>query len=94
MFNEPSQLLHPSNPVLSKARLYPSFLEDGKNFACMLVLPGGGYGHVSHQEGPPVAGWLNSLESLLQKQVTAAGRPVIDSRTSVYFASFCFLSLF
>lgn len=52
MFNEPSQLLHPSNPVLSKARLYPSFLEDGKNFACMLVLPGGGYGHVSHQEGP------------------------------------------
>lgn len=61
MFNEPSQLLHPSDPVLSQARLYPSFLEDGENFACMLVLPGGGYEHVSHQEGPPVAGWLNSL---------------------------------
>ena len=61
MFNEPSQLLHPSDPVLSKARLYPSFLEDGENFACMLVIPGGGYAEVSHQEGPPVAGWLNSL---------------------------------
>ncbi len=61
MFNEPSQLLHPSDPVLSQARLYPSFLEDGENFACMLVLAGGGYEHVSHQEGPPVAGWLNSL---------------------------------
>ena len=61
MFNEPSQLFPPSDPVLSKARLYPSFLKDGENFACMLVLPGGGYAEVSHQEGPPVAGWLNSL---------------------------------
>ncbi len=61
MFKEPSQLLHPTDPVLSNARLYPSLLEDGERFACILVLPGGGYGHVSHQEGPPVAGWLNSL---------------------------------
>jgi acetyl esterase/lipase len=61
MFKQPSQPLHPTDPVLSQARLYPSFLEDGERFACILVLPGGGYGHVSHQEGPPVAGWLNSL---------------------------------
>lgn len=61
MFKEPSQPLHPTDPVLSKARLYPSFLEDGENFACFLVIPGGGYAEVSHQEGPPVAGWLNSL---------------------------------
>jgi acetyl esterase/lipase len=61
MFKEPSQLLHPADPVLSEARLYPYFLEDGEHFACMLVLPGGGYGHVSHQEGPPVAAWLNSI---------------------------------
>ncbi|MFP4259456.1 MAG: alpha/beta hydrolase [Opitutales bacterium] len=26
-----------------------------------LCFPGGGYAHVSHQEGPPVAGWLNSM---------------------------------
>lgn len=54
MFPEKSQPLHPDHPVLSKARLYPSFLEDGSNFACVLVLPGGGYGMVSHQEGPPL----------------------------------------
>ena len=53
--------LHPSHPVLSKARLYPAFLQDGRDFACMLVLPGGGYSHVSHQEGAPVAAWLNSI---------------------------------
>jgi len=61
MFKEPSQLLHPDHPILSNARLYPYFLEDAKNTACVLILPGGGYGHVSHQEGPPVAGWLNSI---------------------------------
>lgn len=61
MFKEPSEPLHPTDPILSQARIYPSYLEDGENFACMLVLPGGGYGMVSHQEGPPVAGWLNSL---------------------------------
>ncbi len=61
MFKEPSQPLHPDHPVLSKANLYPYFLEDAKNPACMLILPGGGYAHVSHQEGPPVAGWLNSI---------------------------------
>ena len=61
MFKEPSELLHPIDPILSQARLYPSYLEDGENFACMLVLPGGGYSMISHQEGPPVAGWLNSL---------------------------------
>jgi acetyl esterase/lipase len=61
MFKEPSELLHPSDPILSKARIYPSYLEDGENFACVLILPGGGYHMVSHQEGPPVAGWLNSL---------------------------------
>ena len=61
MFKEPSEPLHPTDPILSQARLYPSYLEDGENFACMLVLPGGGYGMVSHQEGPPIAGWLNSL---------------------------------
>jgi len=27
----------------------------------MLVLPGGGYGHISNQEGGPVAGWFNSI---------------------------------
>jgi len=61
MFKEPSHPLHPTDPVLSKARIYRSLLEDGEDFACMLVLPGGGYQHVSHQEGPPVAGWLNSI---------------------------------
>lgn len=61
MFKEPSQPLHPTDPVLSEARLYPYLLEDGEDFACVLVLPGGGYGMVSHQEGPPVAGWLNSM---------------------------------
>ncbi len=61
MFKEPSEPLHPNDPILSKARIYPSYLEDGDNFACVLVLPGGGYHMVSHQEGPPVAGWLNSI---------------------------------
>lgn len=63
MFKEPSTALHPTDPVLSKARLYSSLLDedDGKDFACVLVLPGGGYRMVSHQEGPPVAGWLNSI---------------------------------
>jgi acetyl esterase/lipase len=61
MFKENAPPLHPSDPVLSAARLHPSFLEDGARFGCMLVLPGGGYEHVSHQEGPPVAGWLNSI---------------------------------
>ena len=61
MFKEPSQLLHKDHDVLSEARIYPYFLEDAKKTACVLILPGGGYGHVSHQEGPPVAGWLNSI---------------------------------
>lgn len=61
MFKEPSQLLHNNHPVLSQARLYPFILEDAVNSACVLVLPGGGYGGVSHQEGPPVAAWLNSM---------------------------------
>ncbi len=61
MFKEFSQPLHPTDSILSSANLYPYFLEDGNDFACMLVIPGGGYSHVSHQEGPPVAGWLNSL---------------------------------
>ena len=61
MFKEPSQPLHPTDPILSKALIYPSYLEDGYNFACLLILHGGGYHMVSHQEGPPVAGWLNSI---------------------------------
>ena len=61
MFSEPSQPLHPSDAVLSKARLLPYFLEDAEKPACVLVLPGGGYGNVSHQEGPPIAGWFNSM---------------------------------
>lgn len=61
MFNEPSQALHPTDAVLSKARFYPYFLEDAEKPACMLVLPGGGYSNVSHQEGPPVAAWFNSM---------------------------------
>lgn len=61
MFKEPSQPLHPTEPALSSARLYPYFLEDGEDFACVLVIPGGGFNEVSHQEGPPVAGWLNSI---------------------------------
>jgi len=61
MFKEPSQPLHETDPALSSARLYPYFLEDGEDFACVLVLPGGGYSNVSHQEGPPVAAWLNSM---------------------------------
>jgi acetyl esterase/lipase len=58
---ESSELLHPDEPTLSKARLYNSYLEDGENNACMLVIPGGGYHMISHHEGPPVAGWLNSI---------------------------------
>ncbi len=39
----------------------PFALRDGTNFPAMLVLPGGGYGGCSDQEGDPVAAWLNSL---------------------------------
>lgn len=75
MFKEPSQPLHKTDPALSSARLYPYLLEDGQDFACMLVLPGGGYSHVSHQEGPPVAGWLNSMgisAAVLEYSVSSA----------------------
>lgn len=61
MFKETSQPLHKTNPALATARLYPYLLEDGDNFACVLVIPGGGYAHCSHQEGPPVAAWFNSM---------------------------------
>lgn len=61
MFQPANHFFQSAHPVLSKARLYPAFLQDGRDFACMLVLPGGGYSHVSHQEGPPVAAWLNSI---------------------------------
>lgn len=74
MFKEPSQPLHETDPTLSSARLYPYFLEDGEDFACVLVLPGGGYSHVSHQEGPPVAAWLNSMgisAAVLEYSVTS-----------------------
>jgi acetyl esterase/lipase len=61
MFRKPSQPLHESDPVLSRARLDPYFIEDGEAFACVLVLPGGGYAQLTRHEGPPVAGWLNSM---------------------------------
>jgi acetyl esterase/lipase len=61
MFSEPSHPLHTTDFLLSKANLYPYLLEDAVRPGCVLVLPGGGYGGVSHQEGPPVAGWLNSM---------------------------------
>ena len=61
MSHAPSQPLHPSDPVLSQARLTPYLMEDGENFACMLVLPGGGYRRIAWHESVPVAGWLNSI---------------------------------
>lgn len=78
MFKEPSEPLHPSDPTLSQARLYPSFLEDGECFSCMLVIPGGGYAEVAHQEGPPVAGWLNSLgiSAVVLEYTTSYGAPI------------------
>lgn len=41
--------------------LRPFALRDGEVFPAVLVLPGGGYGGCSDQEGDPVAGWLNGL---------------------------------
>ena len=41
--------------------LQPFPLVDGEQFPAVLVLPGGGYGMCSHQEGAPVAAWLNSI---------------------------------
>jgi acetyl esterase/lipase len=41
--------------------LRPFALRDGEIFPAVLVLPGGGYGDCSDQEGDPVAGWLNGL---------------------------------
>jgi acetyl esterase/lipase len=35
--------------------------KDKANGAAIIVLPGGGYGHLSDREGPPVAEWLNTL---------------------------------
>jgi acetyl esterase/lipase len=60
-YSQPCLKLHEDHPVLSQAELYPSLLKDAEKPACMLVIPGGGYQNVSHQEGPPVAAWLNSL---------------------------------
>jgi acetyl esterase/lipase len=41
--------------------LVPFLQEDGSNFPCVIVVPGGGYGGMSLQESEPVAGWLNGL---------------------------------
>lgn len=41
--------------------LTPFTLVDGEKIAAVLVLPGGGYGLCSNQEGAPVAAWLNSI---------------------------------
>jgi len=41
--------------------LRPFALRDGDIFSAVLVIPGGGYGGCSDQEGDPVAGWLNGL---------------------------------
>ena len=61
MFQSAHQFFQLEHPVLAPARIFPALLQDGRDFACMLVLPGGGYSHVSHQEGPPVTAWLNSI---------------------------------
>ena len=61
LYDQPCLVLHDDHPVLSKAQLYPALLKDADKPACVLVIPGGGYQDVSHQEGPPVAAWLNSL---------------------------------
>ncbi|MGZ0655248.1 alpha/beta hydrolase [Coraliomargarita sp. W4R72] len=53
--------LHPTDPVLSEATIYPALLQDGEDFSCILVLPGGGYEDVVHSEGPPLAAWFNSI---------------------------------
>ena len=55
--NIPIDLWNNKSPIT----LTPYCLEDGDIFAAMLILPGGGYGICSNQEGEPVAGWLNSL---------------------------------
>lgn len=44
-----------------KVTLTPFALESGEDFAAVLVLPGGGYGFCSEQEGDPVAAWFNSM---------------------------------
>ena len=51
--------IYPDLP--KKVTLRPFALESGENFPAVLVLPGGGYGFCSEQEGDPVACWLNSL---------------------------------
>lgn len=40
---------------------YPAAAEPGAVAATVLVLPGGGYGHLADHESEPVARWLNSL---------------------------------
>ncbi|MBC2594345.1 alpha/beta hydrolase [Ruficoccus amylovorans] len=78
MLNKVSSPLHPSDAVLSKARLTPYFLEDGEDFACMLVLPGGGYSRIAGHEGGPVAGWFNSLgiSAAVLEYTTWDGAPI------------------
>lgn len=79
MFKERSHPLHETEPVLRKARLYPVFLEDGDDFPCFLVLPGGGYADVVHSEGPPVAAWLNSIGiSAVTLEYSVSGENRVD----------------
>ncbi|EDM28841.1 acetyl esterase family enzyme [Lentisphaera araneosa HTCC2155] len=51
--------LYPNLP--KRVTLTPFALESGEDFAAVLVLPGGGYGFCSEQEGDPVAAWFNSM---------------------------------
>ncbi|HBN82863.1 MAG TPA: alpha/beta hydrolase [Clostridiales bacterium] len=39
----------------------PYLLKDNMNHSAVLVCPGGGYHAKAYHEGPPIAGWLNSI---------------------------------
>lgn len=53
--------LHTSHEILSDAELHFFPFEEGESNSCILILPGGGYGGVSHREWEPVAAWVNSM---------------------------------
>lgn len=42
-------------------RIVPYITDSDKPTACIIVCPGGGYGHLADHEGAPVCEWLNSI---------------------------------
>jgi len=56
-----SSKLHGEDPVLKEAHLHFFPFEEGEANSCILIIPGGGYGGVSHREWETVAAWINSM---------------------------------